>query len=104
MGVLRQLKIKDMKSTTESKKLMSMIEGLLQGKFSVKKFRENYYDYYLDDVSDESLTESESGFFGHVHEMLDWVDESPDRESRNNGWLDDQEFLEWLKSYKNDFD
>ena len=85
------------------KPLLLMIENLLSGLWSVREFRKNYYDYYLEKVPDNQLSEKEIGFFGSLHEKLDWVDECPDDESRSVGWLDDQQFLEWVKIQKDKF-
>ncbi len=80
--------------------LMLMVENLLSGLWSVCEFRENYYYYYLDEVPDDMLSDAEVEFFGGLQEKLDWVDESPDDESQNVGWLDNQQFLKWAIEHK----
>ncbi|NIR46333.1 MAG: hypothetical protein GWN99_17940 [Gemmatimonadetes bacterium] len=74
-----------------------MIQRVASGEWSVSEFDRSYYDYFLDEAAPESLTGRELEFFGAVQEKLDWVDESPDSESRSYGWMDHQEFREWVK-------
>ena len=87
-----------------SGKLMFMINNLLQGLWDVNMFRKKYYDYYLEEVPDDALTDIEADFFGGVQEKLDWVDASPDIESQNAGWLNHKQFVEWLNVQKSIFD
>ena len=85
------------------KQLLVMIDNLLTGMWGVDEFRENYYDFYLEDVPDDSLSDAEFDFFGSVQEKLDWVDEFPDIESQNAGWLNHEQFVVWVKRKKNKF-
>jgi len=79
------------------KHLLHMIDQLLSGSWNVEEFRRNYYDFYLEDVPDDLLSDEDIDFFGSIQEKLDWVDESPDVESRDFGWLDYAQFMDWIK-------
>lgn len=85
-------------------RLFFMVNNLVLGIWGVEEFRFNYYDYYLDDISDEDLSEIEMDFFGGIQEKLDWVDEFPDEESRTVGWLDHEEFILWVKAEKEKYE
>ncbi|WP_293005998.1 hypothetical protein [Nitrosomonas sp.] len=82
------------------KQMLTMIDNLLSGMWKIDEFRSNYYDFYLEEVPDDLLSDTESEFFGGVQEKLDWVDESPDIESQNSGWLNHEQFVEWVKQQK----
>jgi hypothetical protein len=88
---------------THRDELLRMIERLVSGEWSVPEFEAAYYEYYLDEVNDDSLSDRESEFFGAVHEKLDWTDKAPDPESRAYGWVDHDEFREWLQVQLDDF-
>lgn len=78
--------------------LLDMIRKLLTGSWSVPEFRANYYDFVIDGVPDYELSDIEETFFSGVQEKLDWVDSRPDAESRKHGWINHDEFIEWLKN------
>lgn len=82
------------------KKLADMIEMLVSGKWSVPQFKSEYYDFYLEKVPDEALSESDAIFFGSVQEKLDWTDASPDKESQQFGWLNHKEFIQWVQTQR----
>ena len=76
-----------------------MVEKYLSGEWSFADFKNTYYDFYLTDITDKELDdipEFESNYFAEIHEKLDWVDENPDDESRQVGWIDVKQFLFWL--------
>ncbi len=77
-----------------------MVNNLVTGVWTVSEFRKNYYDFYLEEVPDEALSDDEAEFFSGIQEKLDWVDESPDFESQSAGWLDHEQFVELVKSQK----
>ena len=52
----------------------------------------------VEDIEHDNLTKSEGTFLSEVHEKLDWVDENPDDESRQVGWIDIEQFLSWLSN------
>lgn len=83
--------------------LLAMIDAVLTRTWSVTEFESSYYDFYLDEVPDQALTEYEHEFFGRVQEQLDLVAEHPDPVSRRDGWMDHPEFLEWLETKRKQY-
>jgi|GEM_PF-5252295 len=80
-------------------KMRLMIQRYLSGEWSFTTFSNVYYDFYIDEISDDeldNLPEVESDFFAEIHEKLDWVHEAPDDESRGYGWIDIKQFNQWL--------
>ena len=43
--------------------LLKMVIYLLDETWTVSEFRDNYYDYYLEEVPDEVLSELDADFF-----------------------------------------
>lgn len=84
------------------KTLLSMIEKVISEEWSIPEFRTHYYDYYLEEVPDNHMSDHDLSFFGAVQEKLDWVDSKPDLESRTAGWIDYDSFLKWLIKTKSD--
>lgn len=82
------------------KALMERIERLLRGEWSVPKFRAEYYDFYLEQVPDESLTDKDAEFFGYVQEKLDWTHENPPPQDRSDGWMNHDEYIEWVREHR----
>jgi hypothetical protein len=80
--------------------LLNSIDMLLRNEISVPEFRARYYDYYVDELPEWALSDDEEEFFGAVHEKLDWVDKTPDAESRKAGWIDHEEFKSWLRIHR----
>ncbi len=85
------------------KKLADMIEMLLSGEWSVPQFRSEYYGFYLEKVPDDALSDEDAIFFGSVQEKLDWTDASPDNESRQFGWLNHKEFIQWVQDQREQY-
>jgi len=80
--------------------LLGMIDRLVKGEWSVDQFRDAYYDFYLEQVPSDELSAEELDFFGAVQERLDWTSESPNKDERGYGWMDHQEFIEWLRVHQ----
>lgn len=85
------------------KTLIEKINNLVNGNWSVSKFEEEYYKYFLNEVPDMALTTNEMDFFGLVQERLDWTGPNPTMEEKKEGYLDYQEYTEWLKKNIDDF-
>ena len=83
--------------------LLERIDWLLNRELSVSEFREQYYDFYLEQVPDESLSDGDAQFFGAVQEKLDWTDENPDTESRSYGWMNYNEYIKWVRDYRQSY-
>ena len=77
--------------------LLSKINSLLNEEWDVSQFRKYFYDYYLEQIPEDGLSDIDQIFFADVHEMLDWVDKKPDAESRKYGWIDELQYKNWLR-------
>lgn len=83
--------------------LLKMVTDLLDGTWTVSEFRAHYYNFYVEEVPDEALSELDADFFGLIQEKLDWTDENPDPESRQYGWMDEPEFVKWVREYHDSY-
>ena len=92
------------KMKNSKNELMSMINRLIDGVWNVTEFRENYYDYFIEDTIEDNLTESELEFFGEIHEKLDWTDKNPSNEDRSYGWIDEKEYVVWVRDLIDKFE
>jgi hypothetical protein len=80
--------------------LLEKIDALLGGEIEVEEFEAAYYDFYLESVPEDALTDRQHEFFGMVQEKLDWTAPSPGREDRRYGWIDHEEYVVWLREQK----
>lgn len=69
------------------KKMLKMLQNLIDGTWSVNEFEKNYYPYFIDEIPDEYLSDEDLDFFGTIQEKLDFTALNPDTESRNYGWM-----------------
>lgn len=83
--------------------LFAMIEQVLAGATDVAAFGERFYWYYFDEVPEGALSGAEQEFIEGVCEQLDLTAATPDAESRRFGWIDQGEFLVWLRARYADF-
>ena len=77
--------------------LTEMIGRLVSGEWSVKDFRRAYYDFWLEQVPTGLLSSEEEDFFSAIQEGLEWTTEQPTEEERGYGWMDEQEYVDWVK-------
>lgn len=85
------------------KDLTEKINKLINGSTTVPEFEKEYSSYYLNEVPDDALNETEDIFFGLVQEKLDWIAELPTEEEKKNGYLNYEEYTSWLKENTQDF-
>ena len=78
--------------------LLRMIREALSGQWSVERFQKEYYWYFLDSVPPDALSEDDENFFAAVQEKMEWTAETPTEEERQFGWLDQAEFIQWLRT------
>jgi hypothetical protein len=78
--------------------LLEMINRLLSGEWTVPEFRDNYYNFFLEKIPDDALSEDDWEFFGAIQEKLDWTDPIPDPESQKDGWLNYGQYVDWVRS------
>jgi hypothetical protein len=78
--------------------LLNKINNLIEGRWDVPTFEKEYYNFYLEKVPKDSLTNIEHEFFGLVQEKLDWTSRLPTREESGYGWGDYNTYIQWLKN------
>jgi hypothetical protein len=78
--------------------LLRMIGQAISSEWSVDRFREEYYPFFLERVPTDALAEADENFFASVQEKLDWTSESPTDEERQLGWFDYIDFIQWLRT------
>jgi hypothetical protein len=88
--------------------MLTIIDNFLAGRASMEAFARAYQEFYIDVVPETApLTDDQWGFFGMVHERLDWTDWSnpagPDAEGRRYGWWDASEYLTWLRAARAEY-
>jgi hypothetical protein len=77
--------------------LTRMIDRLTSGECSVKDFRRAYYDFWLEEVPTGVMSPEEEDLSSAIQEKLDWTAEQPSDEERGYGWLDEREYVDWVK-------
>ena len=78
--------------------LLSMIGQFLNSQWSLSEFDRQFYSYYIDEhPADGGLPDTEHQFFSRVQEKLDWTSAEVSRHDRRDGWMNEQEFREWLQ-------
>jgi hypothetical protein len=77
--------------------LTDLVLQLISGGLSVPQFRDRYYDFYLEEVPDDVMSDRDYEFFGKLHEKLDWTGPCPSHEERSWGWIDYAEYIAWAK-------
>lgn len=77
--------------------LQDMIKKLLSGQWSVPKFKAEFYMFYLEEVPGEVLSDDEWRFYSAIHEGLDRTAAAPGPLSRQSGWMNYQEYIEWVR-------
>lgn len=77
--------------------LFALIDRVLAGQVTPDEFENAFYSLYFDETPDSALTEREREFVGDVCEKLDFTGSAPDAESRQYGWVDYSEFVDWLR-------
>lgn len=77
--------------------LLKKIEKLLNGRWTVPEFREEYYEEYLNHSSADYLNEVDTTFFGLIQEKLDWTLEKPSAEDVEDGYISYSQYTDWLR-------
>lgn len=76
---------------------MSLVDRLVSGDLSVPQFREAYYDFYVEEVPEDAMSDRDYEFFGGLQEKLDWTSPFPSDDERVWGWIDYEEYVGWVK-------
>lgn len=77
--------------------LLQMLDDFLAGALSFEKLGPRFGDYFIDRLPDDALPNEVYEFFCDVHEQLClWTAREPTPEDRHHGWIDVEEFTNWL--------
>ena len=79
--------------------LFALVERVVDGTIPVAAFEGRFYDFYMDEVPGEALTQPERDFVASVLDKLDLTVEHPDAKGRRSGLIDRAEFVEWLRAH-----
>ena len=63
----------------------------------MSEFYDHFYMFFVDEVSDNVLSDTDFSFFCEIHEKLDWTAEAPDSASKSDGWIDEVTHLDWIR-------
>ena len=81
-------------------RMITMIYNVIDGTWTVPYFSSNYQHFYIEETPDSALIDDRDvSFFGDINEKLDWVAKDPPLEDRKNGWINETEFIIWLKCF-----
>jgi hypothetical protein len=85
------------------KELLERINKLIGKEISVPEFENQYYLYFLNEVPNDALNDDDNELFAEIQEKLDWVSENLSEEERKDGWINQDEYIEWLKNKITDY-
>jgi len=80
------------------------VDELLAGSIDAPAYVRRFYEYYVEVVPDDGLTEREFDLFGSLHEALDWTAPGPSDSDRSDGWLDYDEYVQFARRATHAFD
>lgn len=81
-----------------TQKLFSWVEELLSKRLTVEQFEAKFYLYYVDEVPEDALSETEDDFFFSIQEKLDFTAEAPSQVDRSYGWIDHNDYVAFVRS------
>ena len=64
-----------------------MVTRLLDDTWTVAEFHDHFYMFFVDEVPDNVLSDTDFSFFCEIHEKLDWTAEAPGSASRSDAYL-----------------
>lgn len=86
--------------TENLKKLIAMIDNVVNGTWSIPQFTNIYQTFYIDVVTEEELIEHDDDmFFGDINEKLDYIEVDPTEEEKTWGLVTEAEFIIWLNGH-----
>lgn len=76
--------------------LNALIDKFLDRSISLAEFQQRYSDLFVDEIPDEGLPKALWEAYGEIHEKAEWTTADPPPADRKDGWLDGEEFRQWL--------
>jgi len=77
--------------------LHAMIDRLLASESTFADFDRTFGVYYYEHLPVDVMRSAAAAFVSTVVEKLEFTIENPSADDRAEGWLDPQEFLDWLR-------
>ena len=81
--------------------LDALIGDFLGHQLPFAAFQARYSQAYADDDADRDFPPGDVEFYGTIHERAEWTTRHPTAQERGDGWQDESEFLNWLRSFVN---
>ena len=81
---------------SNSEILMEMAKAFLDGSMPFDQFETAYREYYFGKAAEKLQLRDEIDLYGDIIERLDWTARSPGKIDRQDGWMDRDQFREWL--------
>lgn len=78
-------------------RLLVLIDAVLADELSFSIFEKEYYKLYTEQVPSGALTGEQLDLFGEAQLKLDFTAMSPDEGDRRYGWIDQVQYLRWLR-------
>ncbi len=76
--------------------LLDMIKDFASGATSAQDFIDEYYNFFIEEVPDDLLSENDESFFSSIQEQMDFVDVEAEHESDRAGFQNPKEFRSWV--------
>ena len=80
------------------KELLTLIDNFIYSGIDYDVFYSKFNDLYC--IEPSIFKESEEDFVSEINDKLAYTGKNPDSEDRKYGFVDADEFREWLKSYR----
>jgi hypothetical protein len=77
--------------------LRGMIDRLLAGETAFGDFERAFGIYYYEQLPVAVMRSSAATFVSNVLEKLEFTTANPTAEERMEGWIDDRDFVDWLR-------
>lgn len=80
--------------------LGELADSFLACKLTFDDFQAAYSRRFIDEMPDAALSSEELDYFGQIHEKAEWTSAAPPESDRKDGWLDIDEFKQWLAQHR----
>ena len=77
---------------------LDLIRDVIAGDLSVDDFQDAFLKLQLTDRGLRGTTQDEEALISEILEKLSYTDRDPDKRSRQEGWISNEEFVIWLRA------
>jgi len=78
-------------------KIYSIINKSIKGIIGLSTFQRQFEELYLDQPGYSIVSEKDVRFYNEILEKIGWTSDSPSEKEKDMGWIDYEEFREWLR-------